>query len=447
MYNINKKISENIKSGSIITKLIMVCSLMLFVSSIPCAVFSSEISEAVSYEKLDTRLRPWTGSWHLITNKVNSSKGNIDDEFLLTITPGKTENSLMMKGYKGEEPVVEEEIIVDGKVHSLADKECEGWYRYTWSDNGTRMLFNSESTCPGDPPRIISGMSLFDEKGNWLDIQLLKNGQEKTTNTRKYRNVSSEKVNLGQVNANRANYLKNVSGKDFTIEEIEELSNKIDSEIIEAALLETGNSFPLNSKRLAKIADTKISPRVLNLMVALSFPDKFNIHGNAVSLMHDPEYNQGFQYFETPYQYCSHNYMYFPWHWASSSCSPYGYTYLGWYVDYDRYYSLWSHPPEYYYNTGGGGSSSGSYNTSDGRLIGGQGYKRTDSGTTTRSARPRYAPSASVKGSSSSSSSSSYVPSSTSSGSSGSSSSGSSSGNVSISVQPSASPGGYRSGR
>jgi len=411
--------------------LLLGVALMLFIS-LPVVTRASEQPDAESYEKLDTRLLPWIGSWRLVSDKVNSSESELEKDFLLTISPGSNENTITMKGYRDDTPLAEEVIIVDGLRHQLIDDKCTGWYEYSWSENGKRLLFNSESICPGDPPRLISGMSIFDDNGYWLDIQLLRNGVEKATNIRKYRNVDNDSVTLSAINANRISSSRSAVSKDFSINEIIKLSSKVESEVLEAALLETGKSFPINSKKLRHIADSEVPARVVNLMVALSFPEKFDVQGKAISLARGTGIRKEYQYFRTPYNYCSYNRNYFPWHWASSTCVPYGYSYLGWYAEPERYYPLWTWP---YYYTGGGG---GAREIDNGRLISGRGYTSRNSESSSRRARPRNAPATQSQSSRTSSSSSSSSVSST--------SSSRKSSDSSESVPPSASPSGYSRG-
>lgn len=445
--------------------------------SAPVTISASEQPYPAGYEKLDTRLLPWIGSWRLLSRGANKDQNELVQEFLLTISPGDSVNTLTMKGYRDGNLSAEEKIIVDGHRHQITDDKCTGWYQYSWSENGRRLLFNSESNCQGDPPRKISGMSIFDEKGQWLDIQLLHNGEDKVTNTKKYHNADNDSAIPGANAGSRISSARIASGKRFTIEEIIELSGKVESEVLETALLETGKPFPINSKKVAELADLKVPSRVIDIMVAISFPDKFNLQGRAISQAREAEIHPNY-YFPGPYDYCSHDYRYFPWHWAPYACFPYGYSYLDYYTGYGWYYPFWTWPP--YYTDGGGGSGS----VEHGRLINGQGYTKGNSGSSPRYAVPKntptgqnYQPSTpypasgytSATGSVSGSSSSSYaVPRSTparqnyqpstpypastpsnvsSSGSrSSSSSSSSSSRTETISVSPSASPSGYSRG-
>lgn len=406
-------------------------ALSLFMT-LPNKVWASDTQDIGSHEKIDARWVPWIGPWRLVLNKVDTSESNLEKEYLLTINAGDNKNSITMKGYRDKTPLAEEEIIADGRRHQFTNDKCTGWYQYSWSETGKRLLLNSELNCQDDPARVISGMSIINKSGDWLDIQLLQNGEERAINIRKYRNVDKDSVTLGHINANQVSSSRNATGTSFSINEIIELSSKVESEVLEAALLEMGEPFPINSKQLARLGNAEVPSRIVDLMVALSFPDKFSVEGEAVSLSQGPEAMVVYPYFQSPYYHCSYAHPFFPWHWASSACSPYGYSYLGWRVWPGYYYPFW---PPYYYEEGGGG-----HGGSNGRLIKGHGYTRAKSGNSvpaTRYAVPRNAP----VNTTTTATSPAITPSSSSSG----GSSGATA-NSPANTQPSASPRGYRSG-
>jgi len=408
---------------------------LVFSISLTAETRASDQPNTESHENLDTRWIPWIGSWRLVSNTVNTIESAPEEEYLLTISPGDNGKTIILKSYREEMLLVEEKIIADGLRHPLTDDRCMGWYLYFWSETGKRLLFNSESNCPGDLPRLISGMSIVDSTGDWLDIQLVQNGEGKAITIRRYRNVDKDSVNLSWINETQTSLSRISAGKSFSISEIIELSSKVEPEVLEAALLEIHKPFPINSKQLERLADSEVPSQIVDLMVALSFPDKFTVEGTALYMVQQPEIQQSYPFFWLPYHYCSYDHLIFPWHWASSTCIPYGYSYLGYDVCPGRYYYFSSHP--YFWVSGGNGADTG-------RLIEGHGYTRispSSSGSSPRRARPRNAPAGKKAVSQPTSSSSSGI---SSSGSSSGSSNGSSAGSGSRS--PSASPRGYMSG-
>ncbi len=426
------------------------CSILLFsgialVLSITLVnnAIASENEASANYDNIDARLLPWVGTWRLVSDKVNTNESSSKQEYLLTIKTGSNDDSIIMKGYQGEKVLIEEEIIADGLHHPLNDKKCSGYYEYTWSETGKRLLLNSETNCPGDTPRRVSGMSIIDSNRDWLDIQLLQNGTEKAVSIRKYRNVDNDSGSPVRFNPDKAGISRIAAGKNFSIDEIIELSSKVEPEIIEAALLESRDPFPINSRQLARLSDSGVNSRVVDLMVAFSFPDKFKVGQEAISLTQVKGPQGYYPNFRRPYNYYSYYCPILPWHWTSSSYMSYvySYSYLGWYLGDGYYYPLWSWYPYYYDNYSGGGGG-GHVNVNDGgSIVKGRGYTVSSgsSGTSTRRAQPRSAPV--VRSAPVQSSSSSY-----SGGSSGSTGVSGSTGSSSRGT-PSASPHGYSSGR
>jgi hypothetical protein len=63
--------------------------------------------------------------------------------------------------------------------------------------------------------------------------------------------------------------------RTLTIEELKEAIAKATPSTVEAVLIETDAQFPLNAKRLQELDAAGVPDRVLDLMIALSFPNKF----------------------------------------------------------------------------------------------------------------------------------------------------------------------------
>jgi len=368
----------------------------------------------------------------MVSNTANTTESTMKEQYLLTIGPGDNSNSITMKGYRDEKVLSEENIIADGMRHSLMSDKCTGWYLYSWSETGKRLLLNSESSCSGDVPHRVSGMSMIDDTGGWVDIQLLQNGKEKTVTLRRYRNVDSASVSPGMTNTAKPAFARISAGTDFSIDEIIELSAKVEPEVLEAAVLELRKPFPINSKQLVRLADSKVPSEIVDLMVALSFPDEFTVERTAISPVQTPVVQMGYPVVDDD---CwDYGYQLFPWYWGSSIYSPCDYWSLGWDVRPGWYYPYWGR-----LNHGGGG-----HGIDVGKLVEGRGYTRVKSGnpgSTPRYARPRNAQTAQEKASWPTSNTNSGI---SSSGSLSGSSSGSSS--SSSSKTPCASPNGYSRG-
>ncbi|NLA75243.1 MAG: hypothetical protein GX846_07225, partial [Deltaproteobacteria bacterium] len=92
-----------------------------------CAPVTAQTSGqpgSAAHENFDTRLLPWIGSWRLLSSGAGPDQNKPMQEFLLTISPGNSENSLSIKGYRNGELSAEETISVDGLRHQITEGEC-----------------------------------------------------------------------------------------------------------------------------------------------------------------------------------------------------------------------------------------------------------------------------------------------------------------------------------
>ena len=383
----------------------------------------------------DARWLPWIGSWRLVSDTVGRNAEGAESQLLLDIQTGDDGKSIIMKSTQDTKVLLEEKIVADGSRQPLKDNKCTGWFKYSWSDTGKRLLFESESGCPGEQTRSISGISIIDRNRGWLDVQLLRSGERQAISVRKYEWIAGnsgavEMTIAGAVDASRFD-----PDTDLTVDEIIELCRKVDPGAVEAALFELGQSFRVDAKTLRRLADSDVPPQVVDLMVALSYPDKFSIQRHRITPVQRTEFENGQIYSEPSYVWLPFGYwsIYGPfsdWYWSPSFYSHYGYWGPGW--------DIW---------TGGGNSGHhGDWDRGGGRLVSGRGYSRVEpnaSGSSPRYAHPRTdsGNNHAINPGTTSSSSSVSQGASSSSGSSGGSTPSSS-----PAASPSASPGGYHSG-
>ncbi len=416
--------------------------LLLFVGQTRAAAQRNMDSASV----MDARWSAWIGSWRLIPDDAADKKnGAADSQYILDIRPGSDKRSVVMKGIQNDAVLFDQEIAVDGSRQPIEDESCKGWHKYSWSDTGKRLLFESESECADRLKRKISGISFFNDPGEWADIQLLSSGEDRVVTIRRYRQADGDSA--AAVRGRRFNTAQIIAGTNFSIDEIIELTGKMPPEAIEAALVEMQKPFKINGKALERLADSGVAPQVIDLMVALSFPDKFTVEEHSVKPLQAAEERRysagsGYYYSWSPFGIWPFYDPLSPWYWNTYGYGHYGYW--GWGSLGGYYYPYWG-------PSGGGGADP---YIGGGRLVAGEGYTRVrpNNGGETRYAHPRGNSIATGRAAGSNnrsapgnaSSSGGHVAGSGNSG--GSSSSGSASAPSSSGGAPSASPGGYSSG-
>jgi len=316
-------------------------------------------------DKLDPRWFPWIGSWRMISDNVASTEAGRIKNITLDITPGDGGGTVAMKGSQDETLWLDKQITVDGLRHALTQEDCEGWYTYMWSDTGKRLLFDSELACADGRSRTIAGISFFIDTIEWADIQLVTSGKDRAITIRRYQVAGGE--GIVPVTGKETYLARTAAGSNFSIEELIELNNRLDPQIMEAALVEMHKPFTLDSKTLVRLADAGVSSQVLDLAVALSFPEKFTVERYASEPVRRADSgvrtsNAVYCHGCAPFGVWSFYDPFFHWYWRSPG---WFYGYWGWGGWPGYYPPIWVPP-----------GHGGDYRISGGRLIAGQGYAK-----------------------------------------------------------------------
>jgi hypothetical protein len=169
----------------------------------------------------------------------------------------------------GDRPTITETVVADGSQRPLTDTECRGWQKAEWSKLGPRLFAAAEMTCGSQPLRKVSGLSMMIAGPTWLDIQMIEGAGQKNLRVRKYRRVAEPGV------ARRPATPPRPLQSRFSISDVKEAAAKVAPEALQAALIELKGGFNLNGKTLVELADAGVTPGVIDLMVALSFPQRF----------------------------------------------------------------------------------------------------------------------------------------------------------------------------
>jgi hypothetical protein len=198
--------------------------------------------------------------------------------------------------------------------------------------------------------------------GTWLDIQSVEADGRTSVRVRRYRRAAGTSAATAVLIA-----------APLTVADVKEASAKVSTAALEAALTETNARFTLNGRTLIDLDDAGVADSVIDLMVAQSYPDKFQVERRAeTSLDQYPPpfldaswggfygWGLGYPYYSWyPGYYGNYRYYY----------SPFGYAYSGLYLPYSYYDG-----PLVIDN--GGGSGSGRPVESGGRVVNGVGYTR-----------------------------------------------------------------------
>lgn len=350
------------------TSLALTVGLMFFASTGPLFAQSSPAAQPSAAE---ARWTPWLGCWQLTEESVDDGSAMIarllgvpaptttaNAGALVCVTPGADAGATMTT-LVNNRAVLTETIVADGTQKPLTEPDCRGWQRAEWSTLGARLFASAEIACADQAPRKVSGMAMMIAGPTWIDIQMIESQGQTSLRARRYRRAADQKP-AGTLPSTARQATAMPLGLKLSIADVKEASAKVAPETLQAALLELRFGFDLNGKRLVELDGAGVPRSVIDLMVALSFPQRFVVErptGGAASSWSYGGFDQMWPYYTDPYLFTSYY-------------APFGYRYWG---RYDPYYFQ---GPGFVIVNPGGGVSNPPEPSGEGRVVDGRGYTR-----------------------------------------------------------------------
>ena len=182
------------------------------------------------------------------------------------------------------EVAARERIAATGERRETTSGDCAGWQSAEWSARGQRVFLRSEDACGGGNTRTGTGVIAMTGTGEWLYIQGVTVGGATGLRVLKYREATSDTplpidvadaLRVGVASVSRA---RAAAGARLSIEDVVDAARRLDAAVLEAWLAERAEPFTIDGKGLIALADAGVPTRVIDLMVALSYPKYFAIN-------------------------------------------------------------------------------------------------------------------------------------------------------------------------
>ena len=259
---------------------------------------SALASGAANAAALDARWLPWLDCWHLweeqrgVPGRETAEVAAFEEEgpdavvgrTLVCVTPSVTSSGIELTAASGDRILVERTLVADGNRHDVNEPGCTGWEQNQWSRDGQRLFMQAELQCGDLPKRSVQGVSVMASRSNWTDIQLVAVGARQHLEIRRYTPATAEQHEelLGPtfalpIDPIEIRQARALSAEPLTITDVLEAYEQTSTRIVEALLVETEPRLNLDSDALIELDETGVDGSVIDLMVALAYPEHFTI--------------------------------------------------------------------------------------------------------------------------------------------------------------------------
>jgi hypothetical protein len=218
----------------------------------------------------DAQFASWLGCWRLEDDLAGTGAR-------MCITP--EQNGVRLQTVVGTNKGIDELVIPDGVSRPITDAECKGTERSEWSADRARIFRSTTVTCGKEAARTIDTVAFIAPGPAWINVQHV-SGESALASVRvqRYRRAANQRLADGstapQPDATTA-ARPTAEQTRWSIEDVVEASTKLPAEALQAALTEVRHPFDLNKRTLVLLDEGGVKDSVIDLMVALTYPQKF----------------------------------------------------------------------------------------------------------------------------------------------------------------------------
>ena len=322
--------------------------------------------------RTDSRWQAWLGCWTPVIGKAAGTKAAAP---VVCVVPAGG-NGVAILTVVDTEVVARDSIEVTGERRAIEGGGCTGWETARWSSEGERVYLRSEYGCPGGLKRVSSELIAMTPSWEWLVVQGIVARGVTVARVLRYRTAGVPEV--AEITSGLAGRRLGIgvalgtAAAPPTTADVVEASHQVDAAVVEAWLAEEGARFALDGQRLVALADSGVSSRAIDVMVATSYPGVFSVTAPSAqgefspvdasrrASTADTSYAGGQPYYGTG--------DYPPYGW--DSYSPYGWSPYGYYPPYG-YGGYYGGGTVIVVSGGGGGGQAQSH----GHVVKGHGYQ------------------------------------------------------------------------
>lgn len=260
-------------------------------ATVPVASTFAQGAPVAQADLSNTRWRPFSGCWVPEENAAVGS--NAVAGTMVCISPVAGTEAADVATIMNKQVLHSERVNATGaRINKTVDK-CPGWESATWSEDKSRLLLRSEFSCSDNLTVKGSGVFSLNADGEWIQIQGTTVGTNAGARVVRYRpadvaltagTVLTDSAMVTTVPAEKTEglaWFRQFTGRAPTTAAVLDLSKHVDEQVAQAWLTEVGQPIKVNAKELVTLADAGMPASIIDLMVAMSYPERFQLQARA----------------------------------------------------------------------------------------------------------------------------------------------------------------------
>lgn len=252
----------------------------LVLPAAPALADDPGVRGAESPQTNDTRWIAWAGCWEASEDGTDAAS-----RLLVCFEPMADRDGVEIRTILGGDVVAFEEVVTDGRMTPIEESGCTGTRSAAWSEDGARVFLESTLRCAEGITRSTRGvMALTGNGDRFLEIHAARSGEEPpVVGVQRYVPAREETLEAQGVEAPRrerdlaVRTTRAALAAPLEPSGVVELVDRAGPEVARALIAEAGDPFALSADLLRDLAEQGVPGDVIDVMVAVTFPERFEI--------------------------------------------------------------------------------------------------------------------------------------------------------------------------
>ena len=234
---------------------------------------------AASAQDVDPRWQPFLGCWQPVGDAA-------DSEALLCVVPGEASGTMQVESWLAGERVATEPLRADGRPLEITRDQCVDTDRAQFATRSGLVFIDTEHVCDGETVGATSAILAIVSPTEFVDIQVVQADGEGAAGVIRYRRAGREAAaatgHAAWIETSaRVRSARFAAAAPPSVEDVIEATRMAAHPAVEAWLIEHGEPLELDAAALEALADAEVPASVIDMAIAVSYPETFAVEPGA----------------------------------------------------------------------------------------------------------------------------------------------------------------------
>lgn len=224
---------------------------------------------------------PWIGCWDLMPRDNNAPPTSER----VCVVPTEQPSAVELVSLAGDSIVARQRVDASSAKHAVQQEGCTG--DESVQATGVRVYLRTTMTC-GDQKRLVNSVMAMTRDGEWLDVRGVAFGSNVGVRALRYREAPAgirlpPSVATALRDQPRGMHpARQAASTLVQLSDVVEASRFLEVGVLQTLLAERGQGFGLDAQRLVALESSGVPTPVIDVMVALSYPEVFALDRTAL---------------------------------------------------------------------------------------------------------------------------------------------------------------------